>query len=120
MKRSSVLVRVMGALFRTFFSIIGTMAVIAVGAPLVLVAIVPLAVVYRIIMRYYLASSRELKRLDSVSRCVLMLRSRICEALTYSLSFLSQGSDILLVWGNLEWRFHYPSLWPKRSIHLQQ
>ena len=49
-------------------SVIGTLAVIAFGAPVVLLMIIPLGFAYRVIMRYYLATSRELKRLDAVSR----------------------------------------------------
>ncbi len=63
-----VLVRVFSGFFRTFASIMGVMVVIAFGAPIVLVAIIPMGFIYRIIMRYYLNTSRELKRLDAVSR----------------------------------------------------
>ncbi len=63
-----VLVRVMQGFFRTLGSVLGTLVVIAFGAPIVLVAIIPLGLVYRQIMRYYLSSSRELKRLDAVTR----------------------------------------------------
>lgn len=49
-------------------SVLGVLVVIAFGAPIVLVAVIPMAIIYRIIMRYYLATSRELKRLDAVSR----------------------------------------------------
>ncbi|KAJ9099303.1 hypothetical protein QFC21_004184 [Naganishia friedmannii] len=63
-----VLVRVFSAFFRTMASVIGTLAVIAFGAPVVLLMVIPLGFAYRVIMRYYLATSRELKRLDAVSR----------------------------------------------------
>jgi ABC-type multidrug transport system fused ATPase/permease subunit len=48
--------------------VIGTMVVIALGAPIVLLVFIPLGFVYRLVMRYYLSTSRELKRLDAVSR----------------------------------------------------
>ncbi|KAK4685724.1 hypothetical protein P7C73_g4418, partial [Tremellales sp. Uapishka_1] len=63
-----VLVFAMTSFFRTGIQVIGVVVVIALGAPLVLLAFIPLAVLYRIVMRYYLATSRELKRLDAVSR----------------------------------------------------
>lgn len=47
---------------------LGTMVVIGLGAPMVLLVFIPLGYVYRLVMRYYLATSRELKRLDAVSR----------------------------------------------------
>lgn len=49
---------------RAFF----TLGVIAVSTPIFLVLVVPLGIVYLIYQRYYLRTSRELKRLDSVSR----------------------------------------------------
>lgn len=62
---------------------LGVVVVIALGAPAVLIVFIPLGLVYRIVMRsvhthiqvalaheprYYLSTSRELKRLDAVSR----------------------------------------------------
>lgn len=47
---------------------VGVVMVIALGAPLVLIVFIPLTYIYRIVMRYYLSTSRELKRLDAVSR----------------------------------------------------
>lgn len=63
-----VMVRVISALCRCAGNVIGTLAVIAISQPLVLVAVIPIAFIYRIVMRYYLATSRELKRLEAVSR----------------------------------------------------
>jgi ATP-binding cassette subfamily C (CFTR/MRP) protein 1 len=45
-----------------------TLAVISYGTPAFIALIIPLSVVYLYIQRYYLRTSRELKRLDSVSR----------------------------------------------------
>lgn len=49
-------------------SVVGVVAVIALNAPFVLIVFIPLGYIYRLVMRYYLATSRELKRLDAVSR----------------------------------------------------
>lgn len=46
----------------------GIFIVIVFSFPLSLVAIIPMAIMYRAIMRYYLATSREIKRLDAVSK----------------------------------------------------
>ena len=45
-----------------------TLAVISTSTPVFIALIVPLAGVYYWVQRYYLRTSRELKRLDSVSR----------------------------------------------------
>ncbi|KIR43264.1 metal resistance protein ycf1 [Cryptococcus deuterogattii 99/473] len=63
-----VLIMALGGFFRTTVSVLGTVVVIALGAPLVLIVFIPLGYLYRLVMRFYLATSRELKRLDAVSR----------------------------------------------------
>ncbi|TYJ52875.1 hypothetical protein B9479_006510 [Cryptococcus floricola] len=63
-----VLIMALGGFFRTGVSVLSVVVVIAFGAPVVLLVFVPLAIIYRMIMKYYLATSRELKRLDAVSR----------------------------------------------------
>ena len=45
-----------------------TLVVISVSTPAFIALIIPLALVYYWVQRYYLRTSRELKRLDSVSR----------------------------------------------------
>ncbi|XP_031762816.2 multidrug resistance-associated protein 1 isoform X5 [Galleria mellonella] len=50
------------------FEVLGTLFVISYSTPIFLAVIVPIGVVYYVIQRFYVATSRQLKRLESVSR----------------------------------------------------
>ncbi|KAF8317395.1 hypothetical protein DL93DRAFT_2125118 [Clavulina sp. PMI_390] len=60
--------RVFQGFFRTGAVVLAILVVMGISIPLSLIAVVPLAFAYYRIMQYYLATSRELKRLDAVSR----------------------------------------------------
>ncbi|XP_071386567.1 ATP-binding cassette sub-family C member 2 [Centroberyx affinis] len=49
-------------------SVVGTLFVICLATPFFTIIIIPLAVVYYFVQRFYVATSRQLRRLDSVSR----------------------------------------------------
>ncbi|CAH0555483.1 unnamed protein product [Brassicogethes aeneus] len=51
-----------------FFSVIGTLVVISYTTPLFILVIIPIGLLYYFIQRFYVATSRQLKRLESVSR----------------------------------------------------
>uniref|UniRef100_A0A8C9SMX0 Canalicular multispecific organic anion transporter 1-like n=1 Tax=Scleropages formosus TaxID=113540 RepID=A0A8C9SMX0_SCLFO len=51
-----------------FLGVIGTLFIICLATPLFVAVVIPLAVVYYFVQRFYLATSRQLRRLDSVSR----------------------------------------------------
>ncbi|ETN40306.1 uncharacterized protein HMPREF1541_04582 [Cyphellophora europaea CBS 101466] len=63
-----VIARTFNMLFVNTGRAIFTIGVIAVSTPVILVVVLPLGVVYVVYQKYYLRTSRELKRLDSVSR----------------------------------------------------
>lgn len=63
-----VLARIMLVMIRTLLTCAGIIAVIGASFPLFLISVIPLGWIYRKVMLYYLATSRELKRLDAVSR----------------------------------------------------
>ncbi|XP_049867758.1 multidrug resistance-associated protein 1 isoform X3 [Pectinophora gossypiella] len=50
------------------FEVLGTLFVISLSTPIFMAVILPIGVVYYIIQRFYVATSRQLKRLESVSR----------------------------------------------------
>ncbi|KAJ3985950.1 multidrug resistance-associated ABC transporter [Lentinula detonsa] len=63
-----ILARVISMTFRMFVSTCSIVIVIGSSFPPFLLAVVPLGWFYLTVMKYYLATSRELKRLDAVSR----------------------------------------------------
>ncbi|CAE6428317.1 unnamed protein product [Rhizoctonia solani] len=63
-----VLVRALNSFFWTFLIILGAIVVIGGTFPIFMIGLIPLGYTYRFIMVYYLATSRELKRLDAVTK----------------------------------------------------
>ncbi|KAJ3040828.1 hypothetical protein HDV00_010443 [Rhizophlyctis rosea] len=63
-----VLTRTFMGYFRTLFYVLSVLAVNAIGSPLFLAFVIPLGLLYMYFQRFYLTTSRELKRLDSTSR----------------------------------------------------
>ncbi|GAA6062217.1 hypothetical protein JCM10212_006452 [Sporobolomyces blumeae] len=60
--------RVFGGFFRTFAGVFGMIAVISTSAPAFLLVLIPVLLVYKRVQTYYLATSRELKRLDAITK----------------------------------------------------
>lgn len=67
-KIDEVLSRSFSMLFRNSAMSIATIAIISVSTPPFVALVIPLGCLYLYIQRYYLRTSRELKRLDSTSR----------------------------------------------------
>ncbi|KLO11533.1 metal resistance protein YCF1 [Schizopora paradoxa] len=63
-----VLARVIQGMFRTICTCAGIVIVIGASFPLFIIAVLPLTWLYSRVMIYYLATSRELKRLDAVTK----------------------------------------------------
>lgn len=67
-------------LLRCFFNVFSTVLLISASTPMFLLALVPIAVFYVMIQRYFVASMRQLKRLDSASKSPIF--SHFSESLT--------------------------------------
>lgn len=63
-----VLPRVIQGFVRSSMVVLSVVCVVSYSVPSFILFVIPLALVYRMVMRYYLASSRELKRIDAVSK----------------------------------------------------
>ncbi|KAG1269716.1 hypothetical protein G6F68_000016 [Rhizopus microsporus] len=63
-----LLPRTFSGYFRVLFTVISTVLIIAFSTPAFMIMVLPLGAIYIYIQRYYLATSRELKRLDSVGK----------------------------------------------------
>jgi ABC-type multidrug transport system fused ATPase/permease subunit len=63
-----MLPRFFSGYLRVLFSVAATIVIVTLSTPLFLTMIIPLFFIYMYVQRYYLATSRELKRLDSVGK----------------------------------------------------
>ncbi|KAF9100932.1 hypothetical protein BGX27_000181 [Mortierella sp. AM989] len=63
-----VLPRSFSGYSRTLFQVASVLLVVTISTPSFIIVIIPFAFVYLWLQRYYLATSREIRRLDSVSR----------------------------------------------------
>ena len=64
----SMIPQVIKMFMGSLFSVIGAVIIILLATPIAAVIIPPLGLVYFFVQRFYVASSRQLKRLESVSR----------------------------------------------------
>jgi ABC-type multidrug transport system fused ATPase/permease subunit len=62
------LMRTLGQFMGTTMQVVSVLVVMGVATPFFLTALLPMAFLYRHIQKYYLQSSRELKRLESITR----------------------------------------------------
>ncbi|KAF9191139.1 hypothetical protein BGZ51_007720 [Haplosporangium sp. Z 767] len=63
-----VLPRSFSGYFRTLFQVVSVLVVVTMSTPSIIIVILPFSIVYLWLQRYFLATSREIRRLDSVSR----------------------------------------------------
>ncbi|KAL1139319.1 hypothetical protein AAG570_006305 [Ranatra chinensis] len=73
------------------FSVIATLVVISYSTPIFISIIVPIGIIYYFIQRFYVATSRQLKRLESISRSPIY--SHFGETVTGSGSIRAYGVE---------------------------
>ncbi|CAH1793467.1 unnamed protein product, partial [Owenia fusiformis] len=108
------------ALF-TLSSVIMTVVVIIYTTPLFVVVIIPLAVFYYFVQRFYVATSRQLKRLESISRSPIY--SHFSETVVGASSIRAYGkqdefvnkSDVLV---NQNQQAYYPNIVSNRWLGI--
>ncbi|XP_062546114.1 multidrug resistance-associated protein 1 isoform X17 [Armigeres subalbatus] len=64
----NVLPQLMRSFLTMFLSVVATLVVISISTPIFAAVIVPIGILYYAVQRFYVATSRQLKRLESVSR----------------------------------------------------
>lgn len=60
----------MFVLFQTFLQVLGVVGVAVAVIPWIAIPLLPLAIIFFILRRYFLATSRDVKRLESTSEYI--------------------------------------------------
>eukprot|EP00102_Acyrthosiphon_pisum_P020987 XP_016658197.1 PREDICTED: multidrug resistance-associated protein 1 isoform X4 [Acyrthosiphon pisum] len=87
----NVLPFILRSTIQTVFSVVGTLVVISYSTPVFTAVIIPIGILYYFIQRFYVATSRQLKRLESVSRSPIY--SHFSETVTGASSIRAYGAE---------------------------
>lgn len=105
-----------------FFSVVGTIFVISFSTPIFLAVIVPIAILYYIIQVFYVATSRQLKRIESVTRSPIY--SHFSESLSGQMTIRAYDKDSDFVEENaarvdFNQKCYYPSIAANRWLAVR-
>ncbi|OLY82861.1 Metal resistance protein YCF1 [Smittium mucronatum] len=108
----------------SMMTVLVTLVVIATSFPLFLAAVVPIILAYYLVYKYYIVSSRELKRLESTTRSPIYSMFQEClngvttiRAYGHNKRFLTMNTHLLTL--NTKAQFPYISLNRWLSIRLE-
>ncbi len=76
-------------LLANIFGLVGTVLVLCLSEPYLLLALIPLAILYKYLQTYYRQTARELRRLNSIARSATL-------ACMQRMSFLTNRMPLLL------------------------
>lgn len=110
-------------LFQNSAKSIATVAIISIATPRFITLVIPLGFLYLYIQRYYLRASRELKRLDSVSRSPIYAHFQESLGGISTIRAYQQQSRFI---DENEWRVdanlraYFPSINANRCVYLSR
>ncbi|XP_018335877.1 multidrug resistance-associated protein 1-like isoform X2 [Agrilus planipennis] len=118
----SVLPENMKSLLTTSLSVLATLFVISFNTPIFIICAIPLGIIYYIVQRLYIASSRQLKRLQSMSRAPIY--SHFSESLAGTSSIRAYGLEDKFICENEQkvyenQRCHYPNIISNRWLGVR-
>ncbi|KAJ8251178.1 hypothetical protein GJAV_G00218150 [Gymnothorax javanicus] len=118
----SVIPSIIKMFLGSMFNVLGSCIIILVTTPLVAVVIPPLALFYFFVQRFYVASSRQLKRLESVCRSPVyshftetLLGTSVIRAFREQDRFIRQNQDRV----DRNQRAYYPSIVANRWLAVR-
>lgn len=114
--------RTLSSFISCAMQVISTIVVITLSSQVFLVAVVPLAVMFYLIQRYYVQTSRQLKRLESVSRSPIY--AHFGETLAGAASITAYEKSVLFVSENenkvdYNLQAYYPSVSANRWLAMR-
>uniref|UniRef100_T1JBD6 ABC-type glutathione-S-conjugate transporter n=1 Tax=Strigamia maritima TaxID=126957 RepID=T1JBD6_STRMM len=112
----------MRAVLDGIFQLLGTIVVISLGNAFFLVVLAPLMIVYYLIQRLYIESSRQLKRLEAVSRSpIYSLFSETVNGLTTIRAFRCEDAFLKKLEDKVDYNhvIYYPILIAKRWLGIR-